>query len=286
LKSKTDAAGRPLLDGTIVLLRTGMGDASRHANSNLPTLVAGGAMNAGPWATRLGLIGRPSAAEELIIERDILLNRSVGCRYHVQHLSTAGGVELIRAARRRGEPVTGEVSPHHLLLTDAACAGYDPNCKMNPPLRSRGDVAALLEGVADGTITVLATDHAPHTREEKELEFSAAPSGVIGLDCALPLYIKALIEPGVIDWPGLIGMMTVGPADLCGLPSEGTLEVGEAADVTVIDPEASWTIEAERFASAARNCPFDGWPVKGRAIATVVGGQVRMDRGGERWGAT
>jgi len=250
-----------------------------------PTLIEGGSMNAGALATRLGLTGRPNAAEELIIQRDILLNRSVGCRYHVQHLSTAGGVALLREARRRGEPVTGEVAPHHLLLTEAACADYDPNDKMNPPLRTEADVNALLEGVADGTITVLATDHAPHTREEKEVEFAAAPSGIIGLDCALPLYVKALVEPGVIDWPTLIAMMTVGPADLCGLDGRGAIAEGGDADLTIIDPDLEWTIDVDGFASAARNCPFDGWTVRGRALATFVAGDLRADRGGDRWRA-
>lgn len=243
-----------------------------------PTLIEGGAMNAGALATRLGLTGRPAVAEELIIQRDIMLNRGVGCRYHVQHLSTEGGVELIRHARQAGQPVTTEVAPHHLLLSEDACAGYDSNAKMNPPLRSRRDIDALLAGVADGTISVLGTDHAPHTREEKELEFSASPSGIISLDCALALYVKALVETGTIDWPRLIAMMTIEPARLCQLDNKGTLAEGADADLTVIDPHETWTIQVDQFASKSRNCPYDGWSVTARPIATLVAGQFKLAR--------
>lgn len=243
-----------------------------------PVLVAHGAMNAGEVATRLGLSGRPAIAEELMIQRDILLNRDIGCRFHVQHISTEGGCEAVRAARRRGEPVTTEVSAHHLLLTEEDCVGYDTRYKMNPPLRTKRDIAALLEGVRDGTITVLATDHAPHTREEKEREFAVAPAGILGLDCTLPLYARALVESETIDWPRLIAMMTQHPAELCNLTGKGTLGAGADGDVTVIDPGMAWTIDVEDFASKASNCPFDGWNVTGRAIATVVGGHVKLLR--------
>ena len=243
--------------------------------------LGGGAMNAGPPATRLGLAGWPRVAEDLVIQRDLMLGRyqNFACRYHVQHLTTGGGVELIRRARAdlfAAERVTAEVSPHHLLLTDQSCAGYDPNYKMNPPLRTRGDIDALLAGVADGTITVLATDHAPHTREEKELEFAAAPYGIIGLESALPLYAHALIESETLDWLRMIAMMTGHPAELCGLEGKGHLGVGADADVTVIDPDHRWKIDASAFASKARNCPFDGWTVTGRALATIVDGRVRL----------
>ncbi len=249
-----------------------------------PSLIQGGAMNAGPLATRLGLAGRPAVAEELIIQRDIMLNRAIGCDYHVQHLSAGGSVELIRHARKLGQPVTAEVTPHHLLLTEDACVGYDPNYKMNPPLRTRADAKALLAGVRDRTITLLATDHAPHTREEKELEFAAAPSGIIGLDCALPLYIKALIDTDTIDWPQMIAMMTINPAKLCRLEGKGTLSQGADADVTIIDPAEQWSIDVDQFASKARNCPFDGRPVIGRAIATIVGGKFKLNRDRDRLG--
>ncbi len=245
--------------------------------------LGGGVMNAGPLATRLGLAGWPRVAEEIIIQRDILLNRhqNFATRYHVQHISSGGSVELVRQARADlfGQAaITAEASPHHLLLTDEQCATYDTNYKMNPPLRSRRDVEAILEGVRDGTITVLATDHAPHTAEEKELEFAAAPYGIIGLDCALPLYIKALIESQTIDWSRLIAMMTINGARLCSLDNKGTLAAGADGDVTIIDPRENWTIDVNDFKSKSRNCPFDGWNVTGRAIATIVGGSIKMCR--------
>ena len=242
--------------------------------------LGGGVMNAGPLATRLGLPGWPRVAEEIIIQRDILLNLSqnIGCRYHVQHLSSGGSVELVRRARHDlfGQlHVTAEVSPHHLLLTEDTCATYDTMFKMNPPLRTNGDIDDLLQGVKDGAITVLATDHAPHTAEEKEVEFTRAPHGIIGLECALPLYIRALIESGTIDWPGMIAMMAVNPAKLCGLDTKGAFSPGADADVTIIDPAFQWTIDVSDFVGKSRNCPFDGWNVTGRAIATIVGGQVK-----------
>ncbi len=242
--------------------------------------LGGGVMNAGALATRLGLAAWPSVAEELIIQRDLLLLRHGGyrARYHAQHLSTAGGVDLIRESRRRSEHITAEVSPHHLLLSDDRCATYDPMYKMNPPLRTRRDIDALIEGVADGTITLLATDHAPHTREDKELEFAAAPFGIIGLECALPLYVRALVESNAVTWPRLIAMMTIEGALLCGLTGKGTLAQGADADVTLIDPNERWAIDVNAFKSKSRNCPFHGWDVTGRPIATIVGGDIKMLR--------
>ena len=241
-------------------------------------MTQGASMNAGPLAEKLGLIGWPSEAEEIIIERDIDLNRGIGCRYHVQHISSGGSVKLVREAQAEGEPVTAEVSPHHLLLTEAACEGHDTNAKMNPPLRRERDIKLIKEWVADGTITVLATDHAPHPRKMKEVPFAEAAFGIVGLECALPLYIKALIEDGVIDWPTMLAMMTINPAKLLGVDrlGLGTLMEGGPADVTVIDPDMVWTIEAEKFVSTGRNCPFGGWEVKGRPVAVVVAGELKM----------
>jgi dihydroorotase len=233
-----------------------------------------GAMHAGLVATSLGMPAVPAEAEQLMIARDLLLNRTIGCRYHVQHISTAWSVELIRRGKKDGQKVTAEVAPHHLLLTDEACRSFDTNFKMNPPLRTAADVAACIEGVKDGTIDILATDHAPHLAEEKELEFQFAPNGIIGLECALPLYIKALVEPGHIDWMHLVGMMTYKAAEIVKLP-KGTLAEGADADVTIIDPKLKWTIDKEAFASRSRNCPFHGWEVTGRAVTTIVGGQVK-----------
>jgi dihydroorotase len=238
--------------------------------------LSGGSMHAGVVSTSLGLSGIPAEAEQLMIARDLLLNRTIGCRYHIQHVSTAWSVELIRRAKRDGQSVTAEVAPHHLLLTDEACRGYDTVFKMNPPLRTAADVKACIEGVKDGTIDLLATDHAPHRAEEKELEFPDAPFGIIGLECALPLYIKALVEPGHIDWLKLIAMMSTEQARIIRL-DRGTLKIGAAADVTIIDPELEWTIDAAKFASRSRNCPFNGWQVKGRAVTTIAGGVVKWE---------
>jgi dihydroorotase len=242
-----------------------------------PALSSGGCMRAGDVSTALGLAGIPPEAEQLMIARDLLLNRSIGCRYHVQHVSTAGSVELIRRAKRDGmKHVTCEVSPHHLLLTDEHCRGYDTNFKMNPPLQTAADVQACVEGVRDGTIDCLATDHAPHLSEEKELEFSDAPFGILGLECALALYVKALLEPGHIDWMKLIELTSTAPARIARLPDgRGTLQEGAVADITIIDPNHRWTIDAEQFKSKSRNCPFHGWTVTGRATHTIVGGQVK-----------
>ncbi len=237
-----------------------------------------GAMNAGAVSTMLGLPGMPAEAEQLMIARDIVLNRAIGCRYHVQHISSAYSVELIRFARREGVRITAEVSPHHLLLTDEACRGYDTNFKMNPPLRTQADVEACIQGVIDGTIDCLATDHAPHLAEEKELEFQYAPNGIIGLECALSLYIKALIAPGHIDWLKLIDLLSTAGAKIVKLDqSKGTLHPGADADVTIIDPNLNWTVDKESFASKSRNCPFHGWDLTGRAIATIVGGEVKWE---------
>jgi dihydroorotase len=274
-------------DGVAVASAGVMASALRYAASvgraimqhcEEPTLTRGASMNAGTLATRLGLGGWPAVAEELIIQRDVMLNASIGCRYHAQHVSTAGSIEALRAARAAGQPVSGEASPHHLLLTEETCSEYDTHYKMNPPLRTSADVDALRAGIKDGVITVLATDHAPHTPEEKELEFAVAPFGLIGLECALPLYIKALIETETIDWPTMIAMMTSNGADLCGLDQKGRLAQGADADVTIIDPSETWTIDVDAFKSRSRNCPFDGWTVQGRAMATIVHGSIKMLR--------
>jgi dihydroorotase len=238
--------------------------------------LGGGAMHAGLVSTTLGLPGIPAEAEQLMIARDLLLNRTIGCRYHVQHISTAWSVELVRRAKRDGLAVTAEVSPHHLLLTDESCRTYDTNYKMNPPLRTAADVKACIAGVKDGTIDILATDHAPHLAEEKELEFQFAPMGILGLEGALALYIKALVEPGHIDWMKLIDMMSTRPAQILKL-DRGTLRDGAVADVTVIDPKMTWTIDKEEFQSKSRNTPFHGWQVTGRATHTIVAGDVKWE---------
>jgi len=237
-------------------------------------IAAGGVMNAGATAVRLGLPGINHIAEELMIQRDLTLVRETRAKYHVCHITTARSVELIREAKAAGLPVTAEVCPHHLILTEEACTSYDSNFKMNPPLRTPADVEACLQGVVDGTIDCLVTDHAPHGIQEKELEFLYAPFGIIGLETALPLYIKALVTTGLLDWPALIERLTHRPAQVLSL-NKGTLAVGADADVTIIDPKINWTIDAKQFKSKSRNCPFDGWQVTGRAVTTIVRGKMK-----------
>ncbi len=239
-----------------------------------PAMVGGGVMNGGKAAVRLGLPGMNPIAEELMIQRDLTLVEQTRARYHVCHVSTARSVELVRQAKAAGLPVTCEICPHHLLLTDEECRTYDTNFKMSPPLRTQRDVDACRQGVADGTIDCLVTDHAPHQQQEKDLEFLDAPFGIIGLETALPLYAKALIEPGLVDWMTLIERLTIRPAAVLSLP-KGKLAPGVDADVTIIDPNLEWTVDVKQFRSKSRNCPYDGWAVRGRAVTTIVGGRVK-----------
>jgi len=233
-----------------------------------------GEMNSGAVAVRMGMGGIAAAGEQIMLRRDLELVERTAARYHMCHVSTAGSVRLLREAKAAGLPVTAEAAPHHLLLTDAACEGFDPVYKVNPPLRTAEDVQAVREGVADGTIDCLATDHAPHAAEEKELEFGLAPFGIISLECALGLYVKALIDTKLLDWPGLIARMTINPARVIG-QELGTLAAGAVADVTIIDPNRRWTVRAERFRSKSRNCPYDGWRLRGKPVMTIVGGVVK-----------
>ncbi len=236
--------------------------------------LAGGCINSGYVATVLGMPGRPGIAEQIMVYRDLKLAEAAGCRFHVAHLSTAEAVELVREAKRRNAvTVTAEAAPHHLVLTDEACKNFDPNCKVAPPLRTARDIEALKRGLADGTIDCLASDHAPHSREEKELEFLYAPFGLIGVETALGLYIKALIEPAVLDWPALIAKMTVNPARVLGI-DKGHLSLGADADVTLIDPHRTWTVDVESFYSKSRNCPYHGWALQGKAVGAIVAGRI------------
>ncbi|TWT46306.1 Dihydroorotase [Phycisphaerae bacterium RAS1] len=239
------------------------------------SLAGGGCMNAGVVATRLGMPGIPAIAEEMMIQRDLLLARQAGVRYHVAHISTAGAVELVRRAKTEaGMKVTTEVCPHHVLLTDESCSSFDTNFKMNPPLRTQKDVDACIAGVRDGTIDCLVTDHAPHGQHSKEHEFQDAPFGIVGLETALGLFIKAFIDTNVLDWPRLIRAMSTRPAEILRVPG-GTLKVGAAADVTLIDPAAEWTVDPGQFKSKCSNTPFGGWRLRGKAAGTVVGGASR-----------
>jgi dihydroorotase len=235
-------------------------------------LASRGCMHEGPVSTRLGLPGSPSAAEVVMVLRDIELAELTGGHLHVAHLSAAGSVRAVRDARRRGVHVTAEATPHHFTLTDEAVATYDTHAKMCPPLRSAADVAAVREGLADGTIDAIATDHAPHSPVEKDVEFEQAANGIGGLETALPLTL-ALVRDGVLTLPRAVELLTSGPARAFNLPG-GRLLPGEAADVTVIDPALEWTADAAAFESKGRNTPFHGWRMTGRAVCTVVGGRI------------
>ena len=243
-----------------------------------PTLALGGAMNEGIVSARLGLKGIPSEAEEIMAIRDILLARRTGGHVHLCHMSTRGSVELIRWGKDRGIKVTAEACPHHLSLTEDECEGYDTNAKMNPPLRTADDVRAVQEAVKDGTIDVIATDHAPHHYDEKEREFSDAPNGIIGLETALAVNITWLVAPGILSVSTLIEKMSCGPARLFHLPG-GNLRKGTAADVTVFDPAAAWTVDPATFRTKGRNTPYAGRTLTGRVRCTLVDGSIVYQQG-------
>jgi dihydroorotase len=236
-------------------------------------LVGNGVVHEGYWSTLLGLPGWPAAGEEAIVARYILLAELCEHRIHCQHICSAGSVRLLREARARGVKISGEVCPHHIALTDESIQNFDTSYKMNPPLRTADDVAALLAGIADGTLEILASDHAPHSNFEKEVEFDQAPFGILGLETELGLFVDLLVhKTKTIELPRLIEMFTVNPARLLRLEA-GTLSLGAAADVTLIDPELDWTVSADNFASLSQNTPFNKWKLKGRAVATIVAGQ-------------
>jgi len=237
-------------------------------------LVGSGVVNEGYWSTLLGLPGWPAAGEEAIVMRNILLAELCDHHIHCQHVSAAGSVRLIREARARGVKISGEVCPHHIALTDEAIRNFDTNYKMNPPLRSKADVDAILQGIADGTLSILCSDHAPHAEFEKEVEFDQAPFGIVGLETELGLFIDLLVHKHrKIDIARLVEMYTVEPSKLLKLHA-GTLSVGAAADVTLIDPDLEWTVRIDKFKSASRNSPFDGWKLRGRARRTIVRGKT------------
>jgi dihydroorotase len=245
----------------------------------VPELTTGGVMNEGFESMRLGLGGMPAAAEDIMVARDIRLAEITGGRLHIQHISTARSVELVREGQRRGVRVTAEACPHHFTLTDERLRSFDSNFKMNPPLRTWSDVEAVIGGLKDGTIEIIATDHAPHAREKKMREIDQAPFGIVGLETLVPITIASLIEPGHLSWTEALRKLTINPAQLLGIP-KGTLRGGADADVTIIDPTARWTIDPTRFRSKSHNTPFAGWEVRGRAHTVIVGGEVRYTLGG------
>ncbi len=230
-----------------------------------------GVMNEGDLANRMGFAGIPNVSESIMVMRDIALCELTGARLHIAHVSTAESVEIIRNAKKRGVPVTAETAPHYFMLTEDAIMRYHTNAKMNPPLRSRRDMEAIRWGLADGTIDVIATDHAPHTVDEKNTDFNLAPNGVIGLETSVPISFK-LVQENILELKTLIEKMSTNPARILGF--DNRLTIGHDADLTIVDPDASYTIDADRFRSRGRNTPFDGWDVTGKAVMTLVGGNI------------
>jgi dihydroorotase len=238
-----------------------------------PTLASGGSMNEGVVSARLGVKGIPAEAEEVMVARDILLARLTGGHVHLAHMSTRGSVDLIRWGKAQGLRVTAEVTPHHLTLTENACDDYDTHAKMNPPLRTAGDLEALRDAVRDGTIDVIATDHAPHHYDAKEREFADAPFGIVGLETALGVLLTDLVHTGIIDLPTLVDRLACAPARVFQLPG-GSLARGAPAHVTVFDPNVEWAVDPSTFVSKGRNTPYAHRLLRGRALVTIVGGQV------------
>ncbi len=236
-------------------------------------LSKGGSMNEGTISTRLGLNGIPNASEDVMIARDLMLAELTGGRLHIQHVATRGGVDLIRRAKAAGVRVTAEATPHHFTLTDEAIESYRTDAKMNPPLRSVADRDTVREGVRDGTLDVIATDHAPHHYDEKEQAFDEAPFGIVGLETALGLTLTELVHKGVIDVSTMVERMSCAPARAMSIPG-GTLRAGAPADVTLIDPDRKWTVDPTKFLSMSRNTPFTGWHLRGGPVRTIVGGRT------------
>jgi dihydroorotase len=268
--------GRPVASGH--LMRTALEYARTFGipvadHCEEPSLALGGVMHEGLVSTRLGLQGIPAAAEEIMVARDVLLAGHTGGHIHLCHMSTRGSVDLIRRAKDRHLKVTAEACPHHFALTHEACEGYNTNAKMNPPLREQEDVEAIRAGLKDGTIDLIATDHAPHHYDAKEREFDDAPFGIVGLETALGLGLTVLVDGGVLTLPELIARMSTVPARTFGLPG-GSLAPGQPADVVVFDPRVAWTVDPRRFKSKSRNTPFAGWELKGRVVRTIVGGKT------------
>lgn len=268
--------GKPVMDAAL------MRHALEYASSlGLPVishcedihLSTGGQMNEGYFSTILGMRGIPACAEEIMVARDILLAEFTKTHVHIAHVSTAGSVRLIREAKKRGLPVTAETAPHYFTLTDESLQTYNTNLKVNPPLRSAADVMAIKEGLAAGTLDAIASDHAPHARTDKELEFEYAANGISGLETSLGLSMS-LVNEGVITLPELVTRMSLSPARILNLP-KGTLATGADADITVINPQLKWIVDVKTFSSKGKNSPFQGWELQGKAILTVVGGEIK-----------
>ncbi len=270
--------GKPVMDAAL------MRHALEYASSlGLPVishcedinLSTGGLMNEGYYSTILGMRGIPAVAEEAMVARDILIAEFTKSHVHIAHVSTEGSVRLIREAKKRGVKVTAETAPHYFTLTDEALQSYNTNLKVNPPLRSGADVTAIKEGLADGTIDAIVTDHAPHARTDKELEFEYAANGISGLETSLGLSLR-LVSEGILSLPELIAKMSLNPARILNLP-KATLEAGADADITVIDPQLKWTVDVRAFYSKGKNSPFHGREMQGKAVLTIVGGEIKYD---------
>ena len=269
--------GLPVLDSQ--LMRRAMEYARSHgllvmSHSEEASLSRNGCMHEGSVSTRLGLRGIPAAAESIMVYREIALSELTGARLHIAHVSCAASIELIRQAKKRGIAVTAETAPHYFTLTDEAVSGYNTHAKMNPPLRGEEDRLAMRIALADGTLDAIATDHAPHSILEKEVEFSSAANGIVGLETALPLTL-ALVHAGVISANRLVELMSCAPARILGVPG-GRLAVGDPADITVIDPEKVFVFSAEKSCSKGKNTPFDGWQMRGKAVLTLLGGRITL----------
>ncbi|TYP52478.1 dihydroorotase [Thermosediminibacter litoriperuensis] len=268
--------GKPVADSSLMrraLLYASMFDRVVIDHCEEPALSEGGVMNEGYISTVLGLPGTPRSAEETAVARDIILAGETGARVHIAHVSTRGSVELIRRAKAEGVRVSCEVTPHHLVLTEEVVMGYDTCAKVNPPLRTEEDVEALIEGLKDGTIDAIATDHAPHSEDEKDLEFDRAAFGISGLETALGLVLTCLVTPGKLSLSEAVRKMTREPAGILGVEA-GTLKPGSSADITVIDPDREWTVNKYDFLSKGKNTPFHGWKLKGKAVMTFTGGKM------------
>ena len=237
------------------------------------SMTQGSVMNEGYWSLRLGLKGWPRAAEDMMIARNVVLSRHFDAHIHMQHVSSAYGVDIIRRARKRGIRVTGEATPHHLFFTDACCKDYDTVFKMNPPLRTEEDRQAIIEGILDGSLGVIATDHAPHTADEKDREFDAAPFGIIGMETALAACLEVLVHSGKCTLPFLIALMTHRPAEILNLPA-GTLSPGAKADIAILDPDREWEVDPVKFVGKSSNCPWNGHRLRGKVLRTIVGGRT------------
>lgn len=268
--------GKPVAESSLMrkaLMYASMFDRVIIDHCEDPGLSDAGQINEGYMSTLLGLAGIPASAEETMVARNIILARETGTRVHIAHVSTKGSVDLIRKAKAEGVKITCEATPHHLILTEEAVRGYDTNAKMNPPLRTKEDVKALLEGLKDGTIDAIATDHAPHSMDEKDVEFDRASFGIVGLETSLGLVLTHIVEKGILSLNQALEKMTAGPAKALGIDA-GTLTIGRPADITVIDPNFEWTVEKDKFFSRGKNTPFDGWKLKGKAVMTLVEGKV------------